>query len=278
MTGSINRPVLLALVLLMFTAGCGDDDGTAPSGAEATTAVPAGEPTTVTTVAPTIESTTTTPAMPATTTTVTTTAVPTTAAIVPVAASERLEGFFTAAEDLDLRIKAGAELFNDTLDPNTGIVESETVKVIYILNADFLVQMIPGGMTEDLEVAVLAVFADLDSRIASLLGGVEDLSCLAAGGESARRFPDDLAAARNLAATSLAIATTPDSPESGMVAARLVYIQGSNWCCGSCGGYAYEEQIEVDWEGRVFGPGWIDAPFVATFDGEIWQVEFPQAG
>jgi hypothetical protein len=63
-----------------------------------------------------------------------------------------------------------------------------------------------------------------------------------------------------------------------MVAVRLAYIQGFNWCCGSCGGYAYEESIEVDWEGRIFGPGWINAPFVATFDGEFWQVEFPQAG
>jgi len=277
-TGSIKRPILLALVLLMSTAGCGDDDGAAPTGAEATTAAPAGETTTVTTVASTIESTTTPTTLPATTTTATTAAVPTTAAIVPVAASERLAGFFTAAEDLDLRIKAGAELFNDTLDPNTGIVDSETVKVIYILSADFLVRMIPGGMTEDLEVAVLAVFADLDSRIASLLGGVEDLGCLAAGGESAGRFPDDLATARDLAATAPAIATTPGSAESGMVAARLAYIQGSNWCCGSCGGYAYEESIEVDWEGQIFGPGWIDAPFVATFDGEYWHVEFPQAG
>jgi hypothetical protein len=63
-----------------------------------------------------------------------------------------------------------------------------------------------------------------------------------------------------------------------MVAVRLAYIQGFNWCCGSCGGYAYEESIEVDWEGRIFGPGWINAPFVATFDGAFWQVEFPQAG
>ena len=212
------------------------------------------------------------------TTAATTTDAPTTTATVPISASESLAGFFLAAEDLDARIRAAAVQFNETLDPDTGTVSAEAANVIYALDAGPLARLVPGGMTEDLEVAVLAVFADLDSRVAALTGGIQDLDCLPAGGESARRFPDDLATARSLAAAAPAMTAAPDSPESGMVAARLVYIQGSNWCCGSCGGATYDEQVEVDWAGRIFGPGWLNAPFVATFDGEFWEVAFPEAG
>jgi len=200
--------------------------------------------------------------------------------VVSVPALERLAGFFGAAEDLDERIKAAADQFNATFDSDTGAVSAEALDVINALDAAALARLVPGGLTEDLEVAVLAVFADLDSRIAGLQGGAQQgsLACLGFGGESARRFPDDLANAQSLAAEASALATAADSPESGMVAVRLAYIQGSNRCCDQCGGYVYEEQIKVDWEGRIFGPGWINAPFVATFDGAFWKVGFPGAG
>ena len=282
MTGSIQRPIFVVLIVLVLTAACGDDDGVDPIGAGATTAGPDSEPATTAVTVPLSEPTTAATTVPdSESITTTTTGAPTTAVVAPVSASERLAEFFAAAEDLDRRIKAAADQVNDTFDPETGTVSGEAARAIDALNAAPLAHLVPGGMTEDLEVAVLAVFADLDSRIAALVGGVGengDLECLGFGALSAQRFPGDLAAARSLAATAPALVTAPDSPESGMVAVRLVYIQGSNSCCGSCGGYIYEESIEVDWEGRIFGPGWINAPFVATFAGESWQVEFPQAG
>lgn len=268
MTARFWRTVLALLVVLMIFSACGDD-GTVTTQSDGTTAAPttqaAATPTTNSPVA----------------TTATATSPPVTEAVTAVPAAERLVEFFNMAEELDAQIKQAADLFNDTFDSATSTAGAEAVKVIYALDAAPLAHRVPGGMEQNLEVAVLAVFADLDSRIAALIGGVEyggDITCLGFGGESARRFPEDLVTAQ-----SLALATPPptvalDSPDSGMVAARLAYIQGSNTCCGSCGGYAYEETIEIDWEGRIFGPGWIDAPFVATFDGVSWNVDFPQAG
>lgn len=266
MTGRIPKSAFVLLSVSLIFVGCGDDDTAfaTSAGAATTAAVDSTATPTTATAAPT------TTAQPATS-----------QPSAPVPAAEALDPFFAAAEELDQSIKAAADQFNATFDPDSGTVGAEATKVIFGLTAAPLKDLVSGGMDEGLEVAVLAVFADLDSRIAALMGGVEyggDLDCLGFGGESARRFPLDLAAARSMAVAAAPLTAAADSPEAGMVAARLTYIEGSNSCCGSCGGYAYEESIAIDWENRIFGPGFINAPFVATFDGVSWQVDFPQAG
>ena len=268
---SKSAPVLI-LVLAMLAAACGDD-GTSLFGTETTATTATIDTTTATTTVTTVPSTT------APATTASTQPPPDTT--IPLSAEERLTPFFMVAAEMDLHIKEAADLFNASFDPGSGTVSDEARDTIDALDAAPMGRLVPPGLIGDLERAVLAVYADLDSRIASLQGGVRlggDLVCLGLGAESARAFVADLATARELATTAPPPTATLDSPEAGTLAARLSYIHGSNTCCDGCGGFAYDEVIEVDWEGRIFGPGLINAPFVATFDGAHWEVAFPFAG
>ena len=74
--------------------------------------------------------------------------------------------------------------------------------IVEALDAVPLGDLIPPGLSLDLEIAVLAVFTDLDSRIAALAGGMRylgypdlpgALDCLEGGGAAATRFAADLA-------------------------------------------------------------------------------------
>jgi hypothetical protein len=200
-------------------------------------------------------------------------------------AAAGLAGFFDAARALDERIRAAAELFNAGYDPEAGTVGGEAVDVIEALDATPVGRLVPGGLPVELEAAVLRVFAHLDSRVSALRHGMEiavasgdPLHCFGLGGESAARFAADLRTAEELASAAPGSVSAPGSPESGMAAVRVAYIHGANWCCDSCGGYVYDTPLGVDWGGRVLAPGQIDAPFEAVYNGEYWQVTFPQAG
>ena len=128
---------------------------------------------------------------------------------------------------------------------------------------------------------MLAVYADLESRIASLDGGVRYLNqgeysdvegtllCLGFGSDSNARFDADLAAARALAAVSPLPSAAPDSAEAGVLAVRLETIRLMNWGCDSCGGVVVEDPIPVDWVGQtvIGGP-----EFEATFGGGLWEI------
>jgi hypothetical protein len=200
-----------------------------------------------------------------------------------VSTAERLAAFFEAGQELDRRIKAAAELFNAGFDPDAGTVSEEATAAIRALDATTVGRLVPGGLSAALETSVLAVFAHLDSRIAALQGGADaadgdPMPCLGLGAESAARFESDLRLAQELASRETSSIVTPDSPEAGMVAVRLAYIHGANWCCDSCGGFAYDTRLAIDWDARVLAPGEIDAPFDAVFNGEYWQVTFPEAG
>ena len=145
--------------------------------------------------------------------------------------------------------------------------------------------LIPAGFSPDLERAVLAVYADLDSRIASLRGGadwaVDDpqyaLECLDFGAQSFARFPSDLAIAQSLAAQEPPPAAAADSVAAGVLAVRLDWIHGLNWGCAGCGGAAVDlsvpidQSLPVDWGARRLGPD-AGVEFEATFDGSRWDV------
>lgn len=266
---------LLGLATLLLASACADSSTTtlAPEPAATT-------PTeTISTAAPTTGPAATTSLAPAPTTT----RPPTTTTLAPTAA-DGLAEFFAAVEELDAEIAAAADAFNAGFDPDAGTVAPAAAKAIAALSSDPVAELIPAGMNIDLETAVLAVFADLDSRVAALQGAadrvfvlpdgtvnVEDaLFCLGLGSESKERFASDLAASRALADRLPAQpAVALDSPEAGILAVRLSAIVSMNIGCDSCGGVAYEEPIEVDWEGRtVFG----SVGFEAEFDGTQWQI------
>ena len=279
------------VVLAIVTSACGDDgillggtDSTATPASFETTTTTAGDTTTmvettttVTTTAP--EPTTTTAPPPTTTTTAPpppTTTTTTTAPAGPTAA-DTLAAFFAAAEDLNRRIRDAAAVFNAGFDEGAATIDPGVGPVIDALDATPLRALIPGGMSSDLEEAVLAVFADLDSRISALAGGVRfteggnvewALDCLSLGGSSFDRYATDLARARELAVREPPPTATPDSEPAGIVAARLEAIQSMNWGCDSCGGVQYEEPFSVDWLGRTI----MGIEFDAFYTGSGWDI------
>lgn len=277
--------ILVLAVMLLFVA-CGDDGVLLDSGGETTVTTGASEtPDAGDTSAPALPETTTAPPSSGTGPPEATTSTETTAAetatsttVASPTAADTLAPFFAAAEDLDRRIRDAAEVFNAGFDSESPSLDPGVGPVVYALDAGPLRALIPGGMSEDLERAVLAVYADLDSRISSLAGGaramegVEDvewaLDCLGNGSRSFDRYPDDLAEARRLADLEAPPTAGPDDEASGIVAVRLEAIRSMNWGCDSCGGVEYDEPFAVDWPGRTI----IGVEFDATFAGGVWEI------
>ena len=269
------RRFAVATAILLIVAACGDDDagdttirfGTTSATTVGTTAAP-------TTTPPTTSGATTTPPTTAATTTAPTVVVhPET--IAPTAA-DSLGDFFSAAVGLDVAIGAAAALFNAQWDAGAGTLGEGAREAIDGLGAAPLEPLIPAGLSPDLEIAVLAVFADLDSRIAALAGGARNAwdeefarICLGYGGESADRFEEDLATAWALAHMEPPPTAAPDSETAGMLAVQLALIGQGDWGCDSCGGVSYDGPLEVDWEGRTI-LGTVE--FEAIFNGTSWEI------
>lgn len=265
---------ILALVVLVVAA-CGDDAGpfgTTQPGQTTSTGVP-------TTAAPSTTEAPTTTGVESTTTSTptTTTSAPTTTAAPGPTAADALAAFFAAAEQLDGDIRAAADAFNAGFDPATGNLDPGVAPVVDALDAVPLGGLIPGGLSLELETAVLAVFADLDGRTAALAGGVRLLGypdlegavdCLTGGGPPATRFAADLARARELAGREPPPTAAPDSPEAGILAVRLTAIHSMNWGCDSCGALLYDAPLPVDWAGRTVS----GVEFEATFEAGAWQI------
>lgn len=273
MTRRIISMALLAA--LGLTAACGDTaTSTQAAGSSSTT-------TAIGTTAPPLPPATQAPVTtPATTTEPTTTAVPPTTAA-GASAADDLAAFFAAVESLDAEIAAAAAIYNASFDADAGTVGEAAINAIGALSAHRLGELIPPGLDVDLETAVLAVYTDLESRIASLDGGVRYLNqgeysdvegtllCLDLGSDSNARFGADLAAAKALAAASPAPTAAADSVEAGVLAVRLETIRLMNWGCDSCGGVAIDEPIAVDWAGQTVVDG---VAFDATYSGGTWDI------
>ncbi len=275
-----GRRLMAALSLVVVAGACGDSGGGAGTTPAPTTSLaPSTTSTTVpATTAPPTTSTTTTTTLASTTTTVPPT---TTTSVAAASAQADLAAFFTAAEALDADIAAAAEAFNAGFDPDgpDEIISTEAIIAVQPLSTAPVADAIPAGLAPDLEAAVLAVFADLDSRIAALRGATERLQfdgpvddallCLGFGSTSNARFDDDLARARTLAATAPAPTAAADSKEAGILSVRLELIRLLDVGCDSCGGATYDEPFSVDWEGRTIE----GVEFTASFDGARWVVE-----
>ena len=255
-----RRFLPLVLILVPLAVGCA-------GGGSVLTVPPTTDGATTTSVP-----TTTTPAPPPPPPTTAPTTLPEATAL------DDLWGFFAAAEALDASVGEAERLFEASLDRSTVTIDPEVQPVLDGLDATPLRYTIPAGLSSDLEVAVLAVFADLDGRIAALQGAFREiaffdepewgLECLANGEAAADRFSADLERARALAALEPSPGAAPDSVPAGILTARLEAIQSMNWGCEACGGARYDAEMPVDWEGRtVAGVG-----FEATFDGHRWQV------
>ena len=270
---------LLATLSLMVA--CGDTATTT------TTSALAPLTTATTAVATTAAPATTEPAPTVTTTAPTTTATTlpptTTTTLAGPSAADDLAAFFAAAERLDVEISAAATQFNAGFDADAGTLSIAAQNAIAALSTAPIKSATPAGLDVDLETAVLAVYADLDSRIAALDGGGRYLNfppgvepdveftmlCLGLGSESNARFDDDLAAARALATRSPRPTAADDSAEAGILAVRIETIRSMNWGCDSCGGVVIADPIPVDWEGQTVMDG---VGFDATFVGDGWDI------
>ena len=277
----MRRSLAISLAAVLFVSACGDD---APFGGSDTSAPTSSEAPTSTVPPPTTEAATTTAATtPATTaaTTASTTIATTTTTTAPLperTASDALAGigFYTLVEDLDLYIAETAVLFNEQWDPDAGTLGAGARNAVLSLDASYLRDYIPPGLPPEVEVAVLAVYADLDSRIAAMHGAVGSLSntdevrrCLGYGGESFQRVDDDLGSLYDIARAAPAPPEyAADSREAGILAVRLEVIRLANWGCDGCGGAVYGATSPVDWEGRtVFG-----VEFEAEFTNGRWVI------
>lgn len=199
-------------------------------------------------------------------------------------ALDSLAPLFAAAQELDAEISAAAQVYNRGFNREAGTVSAASVEAIQALDTTLVRALIPAGMEADLEAAVLAVYADLDSRIAALDGGIryldpvegrpgavgDAMGCLGIGSSSNARFDGDVAAAQAIAATyPPVVPASPESEVAGMLQARLAVVDLSNWGCDSCGGAVYDAPIAVDWDGRT-----VDGiRFDAVFDGTQWSIE-----
>ncbi len=258
----MRRYGALLIVAMLFLAGCGDDGGATTLPASTTTS----------------EAATTTGAASTTTAATTTTAASTTTSVPAPTAADSLAAFFAAAEALDADIKAAAEAFNAGFDADAGTVDPAVEPIVEALDAAPLADLIPPGLSLELETAVLAVYTDLDSRVAALAGGTRylgypdlagALDCFEWGGDAAARFAADLARARDLAQDEAPPNAAADSEEAGILAVRLTAIHSMNWGCDSCGGLVYDAAIEVDWAGRTVAGG---VEFEAEFTGGTWDI------
>ena len=75
-------------------------------------------------------------------------------------------------EDLDRLIADTAAWFNDTFDPDAVTLPADVATAIEAFDAAPLAEEIPPGLSPGLETAALAVYADLESRVAALHGAV----------------------------------------------------------------------------------------------------------
>lgn len=199
-----------------------------------------------------------------------------------VRATEALADFFRIAESVHEDL---LEVESDLLgDLEAGVLEAETSENALALSAVPLTALVPAGMDEDLETAVLTVYSDIESRIASVSGAVrrgresaessvglgqESWDCLNLVVEPAGRFETDLAVARRLAESASVSLVAPDSVEAGILAVRIMVVSLSNRGCDACGGVRYDSAIPVDWENRMVADS---LEFEAEFVGDVWVI------
>ena len=228
-------------------------------GGKSTTTAPSVRPSTA--AAP--SSTTSTAPTPSSTTRTTTK--PTTTSNAPSAASE-LAAYFTAATDLDQRLKAAAVAANGSIGTAQITIRQSTLDAITAADPSPAAHDIPAGLTPDVLLPVLTVQSDLVSRFYAFHGFVESLpspnqpgtvplsdahlplTCLGNGSQAAASFPADLAAARSAAAHApLFAAVDPSSRAAADLALLLQDILEANSGCASCGGARVTSLRPITW-------------------------------
>jgi hypothetical protein len=285
----VRRTCLAAALLALVATACADTESGATVGSPTTSTVASVETSSsTTTTAQGVSETSTTMTPPSTTTS--TVATTTTTQPEPTA-EDSLSDFFDEALILDDEIAAAAQVFNKGFNPDAGTISRQAIDAIGALSAEALFRSIPPGIPREPRAAALAVYADMESRIASLAGatryigyneGVDAVyQCLRNGRNSKARLAQHLENLRMLAAEYPPIEIKPrDSIEGGVLAVHREVIRLMNWGCDGCGGANYTNPVEVNWKTKIVtdssghDPDW-ELPFTATYDGDRWTIKTP---
>jgi len=208
----------------------------------------------------------------------------------PPSAAADLAAYFSAAADLDRRLKVAAAAANGAIGAGAISISRSTLDAIAAADPSPAARRIPAGLAPDVLLPVLKVQNDLVSRFYAFRGFVVPaaatvpgtiprtapepgslsdadylLRCLGSGAPAAASFPADLAAARAAAGHSPPVAAVdPSSRAAAELAIRLQVILGVNSGCMSCGG------------GRITGLEPITWHHVAplTPEGRSWEGHF----
>ena len=192
----------------------------------------------------------------------------TTESTIPSAAND-LAAYFTAATELDLRLKAAAASANGAIRTNEITISQSTIDTINAADPSAATREIPLGLPPSVLLPVVTVQSDLTSRFYAFRGFVNAdpgviprvnptpgsmsaadylLTCLGNGNQAARLFPADMAAART--AASKAPALVPIDPSSQAAADLAIWlhdISGENSGCMNCGGYRVTALAPITW-------------------------------
>ena len=204
-------------------------------------------------------------------------------------ASDSLARYFDAAQAVDRDLAKAAALINKNFHPDPSkplIPDKATAQAVEAADPDRAAKELPAGLPAKLLQAVLVVHSELVSRRAALNGIWEGgAECFRNGAPAAARFPDDLAAARNLAAAlASSEVAAPDSPAAAELAVRLREIDARNLGCGSCGGAIIRRSSllpQIRWGAGVpwgMGPR---GPRTNQYGGPVYdggRIEYPDRG
>jgi hypothetical protein len=183
----------------------------------------------------------------------------------PTSAAEDLVPFFAAADTLDLQLQTAAAAINAT-GPPWEQISPDVARKVRAADLGPVSRAIPAGLPHDLQEAVILVLSDLASRrqamesftaVGPVLPDDSDavhrtsaqlLAELQNGHPAAVRFDGDLAAARELAATTAPIAPVPTRSRLRAEVLILVeYVRVANAGCDERGGAVFTDLPEVIW-------------------------------
>jgi len=229
----------------------------------------------------------------------------TTATTRPPSALDNLTAFFSAAYDIDQKLKAAALDANGAIGTTEITISQATLDAIATADPTPAAQDIPAGLPPDVMLPVLTVQSDLVSRYYAFRGFVAAqpgiiprtnpqpgtlsaadylLLCLGNGSQAASSYPADVAAAQMAASKTPPVAPVDSSSQTaGDLAIWSHYIVGSNSGCMECGGSRLTALPPIDWHyvapltpGGNAWDGNIGAGLFAAHytSGQGWTVQF----
>lgn len=187
-----------------------------------------------------------------------------------------LNPFFTAAADVNAKLKAAAVAVNRVISGDKIVLDQSAQDAIAAADPNEAKDAIPAGLPPTLERSVLVVYNDLVSRRSAFNGvqrndEVESMNCLRNGAAPAARFADDVKVARALAASAPPLTpVASDSQAAEERAVRFAWIDEVNNGCASCGGMVIKDLVPI----TIYAVPVTPRGYDRTFDGEIQGVYF----